>query len=154
MMRLIDHHNILKLYEVCETENSLYMIMDLVQGGSLIEKIREQITFTLDQSIQIMSGMLKAIEHCHNKGIMHRDIKPENILFRTNNMKEEDVILADFGLSTLIHEKKYLFFRCGTPGYVAPEVINLKDENATYSEVCDIFSLGVIFHIMYKINKK
>ena len=147
-MRILDHANILKLHEVCETENSLYMVMDLLQGGSLIDRIREKTIFKEEDAIPIMKGMLKAIEHAHSKGIMHRDLKPENILFRTVNFKEEDVVLADFGLSTLIDEKKYLFFRCGTPGYVAPEVINLKDENAKYSEVCDIFSLGVIFHIM------
>jgi serine/threonine protein kinase len=79
---------------------------------------------------------------------MHRDIKPENILFRTKNYKSEDVCLVDFGLSTLVEEKQYLFFRCGTPGYVAPEVINLKDEKGKYSQVCDVFSVGVIFHIL------
>lgn len=147
-MRLLDHPNVLKLYEVCETENSLYMVMELLQGGSLIEKIREKTSFPIDDALPIMRGMLKAVEHAHSKGIMHRDLKPENILFKTANCKENDVVLADFGLSTLVNEKKYLFFRCGTPGYVAPEVINLKDENATYREVCDIFSLGVIFHIM------
>lgn len=92
--------------------------------------------------------MLKGIEHIHSKGVMHRDIKPENILFRTNNNTEADVCIADFGLSTQTKEKKYLFFRCGTPGYVAPEVINLKDDKAKYSEVCDLFSVGVIFHIL------
>jgi len=148
IMRMLDHPNILKLYEVCETENSLYMVMDLLQGGSLIDKIREKPVFTEAEAAPLMKGMLRAIEHAHSRGIMHRDLKPENILFRSTNFKEDDVVLADFGLSTVINEKKYLFFRCGTPGYVAPEVINLKDENATYSEVCDVFSLGVIFHIM------
>ena len=84
-MRMLDHPNILKLYEVCETENSLYMVMDLLQGGSLIDKIREKNTFTESEALPLMRGMLRAVEHAHNKGIMHRDLKPENILFRTTN---------------------------------------------------------------------
>lgn len=145
---MLDHPNILKLFEVCETENSLYMIMELLNGGNLIEKIREKGVFSVEEAKPIMLGVLKAVQHVHSKGVMHRDLKPENILFRTPNCKETDVVLADFGLSTIVNQKKYLFFRCGTPGYVAPEVINLKDENATYSEICDVFSLGVIFHVM------
>lgn len=57
-------------------------------------------------------------------------------------------MVADFGLATLADEKEYLFIRCGTPGYVAPEVVNLKDLSAKYDPICDIFSLGVIFHML------
>lgn len=148
IMRMLSHPNIIQLYEVCETENSIYMILELLKGGSLLEKIKEKKFFNEKEIFPILRGVLKGIEHVHERGIMHRDIKPENILFRTINCQESDVCIADFGLSTIVKEKQYLFFRCGTPGYVAPEVINLKDEKAVYSEVCDVFSLGVIFHIL------
>ena len=82
----------------------------------------------------------------HSKGIMHRDIKPENILFRRKNayLDEDNVCIADLGLATSQNVNKYLFFRCGTPGYVAPEV--LADEK--YDQKVDVFSAGVILYIM------
>lgn len=80
---------------------------------------------------------------------MHRDLKPENILFRNNEMTEENICIADFGLSTFANVEEYLFSRCGTPGFVAPEVVNLKDMKKKYDIVCDEFSIGIIFHILY-----
>jgi calcium-dependent protein kinase len=82
----------------------------------------------------------------HSKGIMHRDLKPENLLFRKEG--EWDCVIADFGLSEFANVESYLFVRCGTPGYVAPEVINIKDMKTKYSPICDIYSLGLIFHIL------
>ncbi len=82
----------------------------------------------------------------HAKNIMHRDLKPENILLRREN--GFDCVIADYGLAEFAAAEEYLFVRCGTPGYVAPEVINIKDMKAKYSPICDIFSLGLIFHIL------
>ena len=82
----------------------------------------------------------------HSKGIMHRDLKPENLLFRKEG--EWDCVIADFGLAQFCNIDSYLFVRCGTPGYVAPEVINIKDMKTKYSSICDIYSLGLIFHIL------
>ena len=83
----------------------------------------------------------------HSKNIMHRDLKVENILFREPN-KPESLVIADFGLATHVNDKVYLFCRCGTPGYVAPEVINVKDMKAHYSSVCDVYSAGLIFYLL------
>jgi calcium-dependent protein kinase len=77
---------------------------------------------------------------------MHRDLKPENLIFRQEG--SWDCVIADFGLAEFSDEKDYLFVRCGTPGYVAPEVINIKDMSAKYEPICDMFSLGLIFHIL------
>lgn len=82
----------------------------------------------------------------YTKGVMHRDLKPENLLFRKDG--DWDCVIADFGLSEFANIEKYLFVRCGTPGYVAPEVINIKDMTTKYSSICDLFSLGLIFHIL------
>jgi serine/threonine protein kinase len=81
----------------------------------------------------------------HAQNIMHRDLKPENILLRKEG--DYDCVIADFGLSQKADED-YMFVRCGTPGYVAPEVVNLKDLKAKYTTVCDLFSVGVIFHLL------
>jgi len=76
---------------------------------------------------------------------MHRDLKPENILLRSDG--DFDCVIADFGLAKKCDED-YMFVRCGTPGYVAPEIVNLKDIKARYKPICDLFSVGVIFHMI------
>ncbi len=83
----------------------------------------------------------------HSQGIMHRDLKLENILFRKQSCYES-LVLADFGLATKVDEPSYIYCRCGTPGYVAPEVINTVDLKSTYSAVCDVYSAGLIFHLL------
>jgi serine/threonine protein kinase len=78
---------------------------------------------------------------------MHRDLKPENLIFKNNNSL--DLVIADLGLGTKTDVTKFMFVRCGTPGFVAPEVINIIDFDLKYDSVCDLFSLGLIFHILY-----
>jgi len=62
--------------------------------------------------------------------------------------KMDSVVIADFGLATKVDEPVYLYYRCGTPGYVAPEIINIQDIKGHYSELCDIFSLGLVFYLL------
>jgi len=93
-----------------------------------------------------MKGILEGLEVMHSQNIMHRDLKPENILLRKDN--DYDCVIADFGLSESAANDPYLFVRCGTPGYVAPEVVNLRDIHARYNPLCDLFSVGVIFHLL------
>ena len=147
IMRLLHHVNIITLHEVYETDNSYYMIMEMLEGGSLRDRINKE-KLDLETISFIMIGILKGLSHMHKNGIMHRDIKPENILFRNNKNGEEDVCIADLGLSTLVHEKEHLFSRCGTPGFVAPEIMNSNEETSVYNEKCDLFSLGVIYHLL------
>jgi serine/threonine protein kinase len=79
---------------------------------------------------------------------MHRDLKPENIMFKTaKNIKTLKIV--DFGLATSTMVDEYSFPKCGTPGYVAPEIANLKDSKLKYDKVCDIFSAGCIFYKLY-----
>lgn len=77
---------------------------------------------------------------------MHRDLKPENIISKSKQNFTK-LCIVDFGLATFVNKKKQLFTRCGTPGFVAPEIINLQD-NEWYNEKCDVFSLGVIFYFL------
>lgn len=76
---------------------------------------------------------------------MHRDLKPENIMLRSNISLEP--VIVDFGLATHCEDPSYLFFRCGTPGYVAPEIIALTQSEHIEPE-CDVFSVGAIFHVL------
>ena len=78
---------------------------------------------------------------------MHRDLKPQNILIKSPT-DDLDIKICDFGLATYVTEEKLLYPRCGTPGYVAPEIINLRDEKKRYDQKCDVFSLGVIMFML------
>lgn len=100
--------------------------------------------------------LLKALAHMHKTGVMHRDIKPDNILLRTKTKQE--ALLSDFGLATFQEEKQYLYPKCGTPGYVAPEIINKKGDKEElktwhYSTICDMFSLGATFFFLLTLRQ-
>lgn len=122
------------------------MTMELLEGGQLFSKIQSKHKFTHEETRQIMEGLLKGLEHMHSKRIMHRDLKPENIMIRHKDSC--DVVIVDFGLATWADEETYLFVRCGTPGYVAPEIINIRDMSTKSDPICDVFSVGLIFHIL------
>lgn len=76
---------------------------------------------------------------------MHRDLKTENILI---NSSTRQLKIIDFGLAAFSNENPYIFAKCGTPGYIAPEIANLQDKSDAYDSICDVFSIGVIFHIL------
>ena len=100
-----------------------------------------------------MINLLEGVAYLHEKGIMHRDLKLENIMVKRDDVRSGRVIpvIVDLGLAEYLSSTKYLYTRCGTPGYVAPEVLKIKssDPVQTYTCACDVFSLGVIFHILY-----
>lgn len=91
-----------------------------------------------------MFGLLKGLKEMHGQRIMHRDLKPENIMLRSNHSISP--VIVDYGLATNADVEKYLFYRCGTPGYVAPQIIELS-QSGHIEPQCDVFSAGVIFHI-------
>jgi calcium/calmodulin-dependent protein kinase I len=148
----VNHRNICQLYSVFETENSTYVILELYPL-SLYGYLQKCGFPNIDQAKVIMINLLEGILYLHKKGIMHRDLKLENIMVKRDDIKTDRVIpvIVDFGLAEYLTSTKYLYTRCGTPGYVAPEVLKIKstDPVQTYSCACDIFSLGVIFHILY-----
>ena len=81
----------------------------------------------------------------HKQGIMHRDLKPENIIYRA---KTSNYVLADFGLTQDMKVQKYIYLKCGTFGYTAPEILNLQSIDERYNSNCDIYSLGIIFYCL------
>lgn len=139
------------MHALYETENSFSLVFDSLEGGNLASFLQKNPEgLTEEQCFQIMKGILSGLSYMHSKKIMHRDIKPENILFKkaSSIFDENNVCIADFGLATTQNVTKYLFFRCGTPGYIAPEVINTADSKLKYSEKCDVFSAGSIMYFL------
>lgn len=95
------------------------MILELISTGQLHSRINSrQGNFSLAEIRQFVVGMAKGLKEMHDNGIMHRDIKPENIMLRGETGL--DPIIVDFGLAAYVNSEDYLFYRCGTPGYVAP----------------------------------
>lgn len=99
MKELLHNPNIIKLLEVFETDNSIYMIMDHLEGGSLLDYLRKEGKLQEGVVKNILHGLLKAVSYMDANGIIHRDIKPENILFKSN-WNLDNPYLVDFGLAT------------------------------------------------------
>ena len=108
----------MKLYGIFESQNSIYVSVEMLEGGQLCDKIKSRHKFQSAEIKMVMKGILEGLEVMHAQNIMHRDLKPENILLRKDG--DYDCVIADFGLSESADNDPYLFVRCGTPGYVAP----------------------------------
>ena len=109
-------------YEIHETVHSVYMVIEYLPGGELLKVISQQYKIKKRTIKKIMKNFLVGLAHVHSKGIIHRDLKPENLMLKTKR-KVYSVKIIDFGLGTFVNVKEFLFKRCGTPGFVAPEVI-------------------------------
>jgi len=147
IMRVLDHENVIKLYEVYETERSIYLVLELIQGKSLQDTLKKSgFKDNEARTINVISSIIDALAYLASKGIMHRDLKPDNILLD----KGDKVKIVDFGLATIIDIPEYIFKKCGTPGYIAPEVFKYdqKNPNTNYDDRCDAFSAGCILFYM------
>ena len=142
-----DHPNIIKLYEVFQSNRSLYLIMEECKGGEVFDRIIEHIQskkmYTEKDAANMFIQMISAVEYCHNNGICHRDLKPENLLYLNGGSEIDNPIkVIDFGLSQVISPDRKLKTKVGTAYYVAPEILR-----GSYTEKCDIWSAGVILYI-------
>ncbi|RKO84088.1 kinase-like domain-containing protein, partial [Blyttiomyces helicus] len=142
----LDHKHIACLRDVYETASHIYLVTDLAEGGELFEQIFAQGSFTEKDAAQVVQQLLLAISYLHDKDIVHRDLKPENLLFRDKLVDPEhlsDIIVADFGLSKPAAQD-FLTTACGTPQYVAPEILN----QTGHGKPVDIWSIGVITYVL------
>ncbi len=115
-----------KFYEIHETVHSVYIVVEYLSGGELLDKLSSSKRIKQKYVRNILRNVLLGLAHMHSKGVMHRDLKPENLMLK--GKKISDVRIIDFGLSTFIDAEEYLYKRCGTPGFVAPEVIKHGEE--------------------------
>jgi len=149
IMKQLDHPNVLKLFEVFETDEIIALIMELVNGGELFYKIVEKGNYSEKDAASIVTQMIRGVEYLHGRGIAHRDLKPENLLCSIDDNKDYQpfrVVIADFGLSKAFGEGgEALETSCGTPDYVAPEVITA---DGTYDNSVDMWSCGVITYVL------
>ncbi|RZR75679.1 hypothetical protein BHM03_00000159 [Ensete ventricosum] len=143
VMRLVKHPNIVQLYEVMATKSKIYFVLEYVKGGELFNKIAKG-RLKEDVARKYFQQLISAIDFCHSRGVYHRDLKPENLLLDENgNLK-----VSDFGLSALAESKRQdglLHTTCGTPAYVAPEVISRKGYDGAKA---DTWSCGIILFVL------
>jgi len=148
IMKKVNHANVLKLQEVYETDEIIALVMELVDGGELFYKIVEKGNYSEKDAAKIVRQMIQGVEYLHAQGIAHRDLKPENLLCSMDNRDEYKpfrVVIADFGLSKAFDDGNPLKTSCGTPDYVAPEVITAEGE---YDASVDMWSCGVITYVL------
>ena len=118
------------------------MVLDYLDGGELLQKIKEM-EFTEQTAIRLSLNLIQALDYIHDKQVIHRDLKPENLLFsKKEGQIEDDLIIADFGLSTINEQGEKQKLGCGTPQYAAPEILNGKE----YDQKVDVFSMGAIIY--------
>lgn len=142
IIQSLSHPNIVQLHQVYETEKEIYLIMEYVQGGDLFDAIIENVKFPEQEAALMLLDLCQALVHMHDKGIVHRDLKPENLLVQRNEDKSTTLKLADFGLAK--HVVRPIFTVCGTPTYVAPEILSEKG----YGLEVDLWAAGVILYIL------
>ena len=145
ILKKLDHPNIIKLYEVFESERSLYLIMEECKGGEIFDKIIERIQnkqmYSERDAANIIQQVMSCIHYCHNHNICHRDLKPENLLYLNSGSERDNRIkVIDFGLSQYSNK---LQTKVGTAYYVSPEILK-----GNYTQLCDIWSAGVILYIL------
>lgn len=142
IMKIVRHPNIVRLYEVLASPSKIYIVLEFVTGGELFDRIVHKGRLEESESRKYFQQLVDAVAHCHCKGVYHRDLKPENLLLDTNgNLK-----VSDFGLSALPQEGvELLRTTCGTPNYVAPEVLSGQGYDGS---AADIWSCGVILFVI------
>jgi len=147
IMRSLDHPYIVRLYEVYENEIYIHLVCEYLSGGELFSLLQTKVKFSESVSMQVMKCLLEALSYIHSKGIIHRDIKPENLIL-VNPKNNYTIKIADLGLAIVSGPIGKERSKCGSPGYVAPEILN----NVPYDSKADIFSAGIILYIMLTGN--
>ncbi|KAI3727149.1 hypothetical protein L1987_66958 [Smallanthus sonchifolius] len=143
VMRLVRHPNVVELKEVMATKTKIFFVMEYVTGGELFAKVLKG-RMKEDVARKYFQQLISAVDFCHSRGVSHRDLKPENLLLDENG----DLKVSDFGLSSLpehLRNDGLLHTQCGTPAYVAPEVLRRKGYDGAKA---DIWSCGIILYVL------
>ncbi|XP_063883549.1 serine/threonine-protein kinase DCLK1-like isoform X2 [Scylla paramamosain] len=142
ILRQVSHPNIVSLIEEFHTPTQLYLVMELVKGGDLFDAIASATRYTEKDASSMVRDLTSALDYLHQRSIVHRDIKPENLLVVEYPNDSKSLKLGDFGLAVEVTEPLYTV--CGTPTYVAPEILN----ESGYGLKVDIWATGVITYIL------
>jgi len=142
ILKKLKHPNINTLIETFDTKNHLYMVLQLLTGGELFDRIVKKVCYTEEEAADVIRQVARACEYMHANGVIHRDLKPENIVYLDNETTH--ICVTDFGLAKYVEGNVLMKTACGTPGYVAPEILQLQK----YSSKVDMWAVGVILYIL------
>ncbi|XP_075219214.1 phosphorylase kinase gamma isoform X2 [Lycorma delicatula] len=147
ILRLVTGHPyIIQLHDVFESSTFIFLVFELCKNGELFDYLTSVVTLSEKKTRYIMRQLLEALQHVHRNGIVHRDLKPENILLDDSmNIK-----VTDFGFARVLKPSEKLYELCGTPGYLAPEVLkaNMFEDYPGYSHEVDMWACGVIMYTL------
>jgi 5'-AMP-activated protein kinase catalytic alpha subunit len=149
LMKMIHHKHVIEIKDVLATAKNIFIVLELVTGGEIFDKIVEAKRFKEDKARYYFKQLLEGMECCHSQGVVHRDLKPENLLLDN----EGNLKITDFGMANLYigdadapaeQRTELLHTTCGTPNYVAPEVLTSQGYDG---QKADIWSMGVILFV-------
>ncbi|XP_076339230.1 phosphorylase b kinase gamma catalytic chain, liver/testis isoform-like isoform X2 [Tachypleus tridentatus] len=140
------HPYIIELHDVFESTTFIFLVFELCKNGELFDYLTNVVALSEKKTKTIMKQLLEAVEFIHSKNVVHRDLKPENILLDD----EFNVKITDFGFAKIVKQEERLFELCGTPGYLAPELLKASMyENAVgYNQEVDVWACGVIMYTL------
>ena len=138
----LDHPNAVKLIEIFDEETHIYLVLELLAGGELFDRIVEKESYSEKEASDTIRPIVDSIRYCHSMGIVHRDLKPENLLYESED-EHSGIKITDFGLARFVMNE-LATTACGTPNYVAPEII----QGNGYGKEVDYWSLGVITYLL------
>ncbi|XP_077457018.1 serine/threonine-protein kinase Chk2 isoform X2 [Stigmatopora argus] len=146
ILQRIDHPCLIKTQDFYQTDDNFFIVLELMEGGELFNRIKSQQRLSEATAKLYFYQMLKAVQYLHGQGIIHRDLKPENILLAS---QDEDCIIkvTDFNQSRIVEESVLMKTLCGTPFYLAPEVLTHAAAGGGYGLAVDAWSLGVLLFI-------
>jgi len=145
----VRHPNIVQLQDVFEDDEKVYLVIELMDGGELFDRICSDFPsgYSEKESSTMIKKCLEAVQYLHSMGIIHRDLKPENLLFSSSVAGDfSEIKISDFGLAKIWTGDMLVKTACGSPNYVAPEV--LLNQMHGYNFACDMWSLGVILYVL------
>ena len=146
----LDHSNIVTLYEVGNLDGQLFIAMELVDGGSLHQRLQATGPLDLAETVTLLEGVAEALDYAHSQGLVHRDVKPANILLKTTHREQERPLLTDFGLVKALSASSHLTRSdsiLGTVEYMAPEQIDFERADEI-GPATDIYALGIVAYHM------
>jgi calcium/calmodulin-dependent protein kinase I len=139
ILTTVNHPNVISLKDVFEDDKTVYLVLELIEGGELFDRIVNDGAFSEQDAAKLVRKITEGLLHLHEHKVCHRDLKPENLLLTTKG-SDADVKIADFGLSKVLGEKTMMKRSCGTWAYWAPEILRRQP----YDYSVDLWSVGVI----------
>ncbi|KAM6434456.1 death-associated protein kinase 2-like isoform 3-T3 [Liasis olivaceus] len=144
ILQQLQHPNIMRLHDVFANKAEMVLILELIQGGELFDFIAEKELLSEDEAIEFLQQILHGLAYMHSRRIAHFDLKPENVMLLQKDVPNPRIKIIDFGLAQKLEEGVAYKSLCGTPQYIAPEVINYE----ALSTATDMWSIGVITYIL------